>query len=183
MSTNYYQILGIEKKANLQEIKKSYRNLAKLWHPDRNNNSPESVSKFKLISEAYETLSNKRTREEYDEQLEYGNMRINGSPYSDPLDMFNKVFMDNMHSSYDVFDTPFFQTENDAFEYGDNLFGPNVNSSNSNYKFTIDGDSYEEMKETRDGTTRTIKRKNGVIISDMTIDSKGNLLSDKQIKN
>ena len=108
MSTNYYQILGIEKKANLQEIKKSYRNLAKLWHPDRNNNSPESVSKFKLISEAYETLSNKRTREEYDEQLEYGNMRINGSPYSDPLDMFNKVFMDNMHSSYDVFDTPFF---------------------------------------------------------------------------
>ena len=77
--------------ASLPEIKKSYRNLAKLWHPDRNKNSAESVSKFKLISEAYEILSNNRTREDYDEQLKYGNMTINGHPYSNPMDMFNKI--------------------------------------------------------------------------------------------
>ena len=69
MSTNYYQILDLEPTASPEEVKKSYRKLAKVWHPDRNNNSPESVSRFKLISEAYEILSNKRTREDYDEQL------------------------------------------------------------------------------------------------------------------
>lgn len=193
MSTNYYQILGVQKEASLDEIKKSYRTLAKIWHPDKNNGSQESVSKFKLISEAYETLSNKRSREEYDEQLNYGNMRINGSPYTDPLDMFNKVFMDNMHSSYDVFDTPFFQTDNDAFKYGDNLFGGEDNFSNSSCQYSssssssssynIDGSSYEDITETRNGQTREIKKKNGVIISDITRDSNGYVISDKTIKN
>ena len=103
MSKNYYQILEIPENANLSEIKKSYRNLAKTWHPDRNKNSSESVSKFKLISEAYETLSNKRAREEYDEQLKFGNMTINGHPYRDPLDMFNKVFM----NIFDCFNSNF----------------------------------------------------------------------------
>ena len=51
MTANYYQILDLEETSSLEEIKKSYRKLAKVWHPDRNNNSPESVSKFKLISE------------------------------------------------------------------------------------------------------------------------------------
>ena len=56
MSTNYYQILDLEPTASPEEVKKSYRKLAKVWHPDRNNNSSESVSRFKLISEAYEIL-------------------------------------------------------------------------------------------------------------------------------
>lgn len=194
MSSNYYQILGITNNANLVEIKKSYRNLAKLWHPDRNKNSPESVSKFKLISEAYEILSNKRTRDEYDEQLKFGNMTINGHPYSDPMDMFNKVFMNDLYKSYDVFDTPFFQTDNDAFQYGDNLFGdqpfshPNCefsssSSSSSSSSYSVNGETFEEMKETRNGVTREIKKKNGIIISDVTTGSNGQIISDKRIKN
>ena len=192
MTANYYQILDLEETSSLEEIKKSYRKLAKVWHPDRNNNSPESVSKFKLISEAYEILSNKRTREDYDEQLKYGNMTVNGHPYSNPIDMFDKIFMSNLHSSYDVFDTPFFQTDNDAFQYGDNLFGDGhqnnphcdfSSSSSSSSSYTIDGESYEEMTETRNGFTREIKKKNGVIISDITIDSNEEIISDKKIKN
>ncbi len=192
MSTNYYQILDLEPTASPEEVKKSYRKLAKVWHPDRNNNSPESVSKFKLISEAYEILSNKRTREDYDEQLKYRNMNVNGHPYSNPMDMFDKIFMNNLHNSYDVFDTPFFQTDNDAFQYGDNLFGDNhqnnphcefSSSSSSSSSYTIDGETYEEMTETRNGFTREIKKKNGVIISDVTTGSNGQLMSDKKIKN
>lgn len=194
MSSNYYQILEISENSSLPEIKKSYRNLAKIWHPDRNKNSAESVSKFKLISEAYETLSNKRTREEYDEQLKYENMTINGHPYSDPMDMFSKVFMNDLHNSYDLFDTPFFQTDNDAFQYGDNLFGdqptthPNCefsssSSSSSSSTYSVNGETYEEMKETRNGFTREVKKKNGVIISDITTGSNGEIISDKRIKN
>lgn len=192
MSTNYYQILDLEPTASPEEVKKSYRKLAKVWHPDRNNNSSESVSRFKLISEAYEILSNKRTREDYDEQLKYGNMTVNGHPYSNPMDMFDKIFMNNLHNSYDVFDTPFFQTDNDAFQYGDNLFGDNYqnnphcefsSSSSSSSSYTIDGETYEEMTETRNGFTREIKKKNGVIISDFTTGSNGQLNSDKKIKN
>lgn len=192
MTANYYQILDLKETSSLEEIKKSYRKLAKVWHPDRNNNSPESVSRFKLISEAYEILSNKRTREDYDEQLKYGNMTVNGHPYSNPIDMFDKIFMSNLHNSYDVFDTPFFQTDNDAFQYGDNLFGDGhqnnphcdfSSSSSSSSSYTIDGESYEEMTETRNGFTREIKKKNGVIISDITIDSNEEIISDKKIKN
>lgn len=194
MSSNYYQILGIPENASLSDIKKSYRNLAKMWHPDRNKNSAESVSKFKLISEAYEILSNNRTREDYDEQLKYGNMTINGHPYSNAMDMFNKIFMNNLHNSYDVFDTPFFQTDNDAFQYGDNLFGDNQSlhpncefssssSSSSSSTYSVNGETFEEMKETRNGFTREVKKKNGVIISDITTGSNGQIISDKKIKN
>ena len=192
MSTNYYQILNVDTTASLEEIKKSFRKLAKLWHPDKNNNSSESVSKFKLISEAYEILSNKRTREDYDEQLKYGNMTVNGHPYSNPMDMFDKIFMDNLHNSYDVFDTPFFQTDNDAFQYGDNLFGGEYHnnpscqyssSSSSSSTYTENGELFEEMTENRNGFIRQIKKKNGIIIRDITTDSNGQILSDKKIKN
>ncbi|EGR32479.1 hypothetical protein IMG5_081370, partial [Ichthyophthirius multifiliis] len=54
----YYKILGIEKTATDDQIKKAYRKLALKWHPDKNqNNKEEATIKFKLISEAYEILS------------------------------------------------------------------------------------------------------------------------------
>lgn len=54
---NYYQILEIDKTATQEDIKKSYRNLALIWHPDKNKD-PKSLDKFKEISEAYQVLSN-----------------------------------------------------------------------------------------------------------------------------
>ena len=68
---DYYKILGININATTIDIKKSYRKLAIKYHPDKNNNSKESEEIFKKISEAYEVLSNKEKRRDYDSQYHY----------------------------------------------------------------------------------------------------------------
>jgi curved DNA-binding protein len=66
MADDYYQILGIQKTADPEEIKKSYRKLALKYHPDKNPNNPTAEEKFKKISEAYAVLSDKEKRKQYD---------------------------------------------------------------------------------------------------------------------
>lgn len=60
---DYYKILGINKKADQNEIKKAYRKLAIKYHPDKN---PAGEERFKEIAEAYEVLSNETKRQQYD---------------------------------------------------------------------------------------------------------------------
>jgi molecular chaperone DnaJ len=62
---DYYEILGVDKKAPLEEIKSAYRKLAMKYHPDRNK-SPDAEEKFKEISEAYAVLSDQNKRQQYD---------------------------------------------------------------------------------------------------------------------
>jgi DnaJ-class molecular chaperone len=64
---NYYDILGVNPDATPEEIKKSFRNLALKYHPDKNKNSEESKQKFMKIVEAYEVLSNEQSRRNYDD--------------------------------------------------------------------------------------------------------------------
>lgn len=64
---DYYQILGVDKKASQQEIKKAYRRLAQKYHPDKNPNNKEAEEKFKEVSEAYEVLSDSEKRKQYDQ--------------------------------------------------------------------------------------------------------------------
>jgi curved DNA-binding protein CbpA len=70
VATTFYDILGIKKKASEQEIKNSYRRLAKKYHPDKNRNDPRAQEKFIKISEAYETLSDANKRAQYDDSLQ-----------------------------------------------------------------------------------------------------------------
>lgn len=63
---DYYKILGINKNATEQDIKKAYRKLARKYHPDVNPNNKEAEKKFKEINEANEVLSNAENRKKYD---------------------------------------------------------------------------------------------------------------------
>ncbi len=64
---DYYKILGVEKNASTDDIKKAYRKLAVKYHPDRNPNDKVAEEKFKEINEANEVLSNADKRKRYDE--------------------------------------------------------------------------------------------------------------------
>src|SRR5436190_1623466 len=64
---NYYTILEVNDTATREEIRATFRRLAKIYHPDKNSNNSEFEEKFKLINEAHEVLSNEILRHEYDQ--------------------------------------------------------------------------------------------------------------------
>ncbi|EHK41429.1 hypothetical protein TRIATDRAFT_173440, partial [Trichoderma atroviride IMI 206040] len=75
---DYYKIMGIEKDADANDIKRAYRKMAVKLHPDKNPGDAEAEAKFKDMQEAYETLSDPQKRARYD----------NGDDLMDPADMF-----------------------------------------------------------------------------------------------
>ena len=72
MSKDYYNILGVAENASKADIKKSFRTLAKKYHPDRNQGDKTAESKFKDISEAYDILNDEKKRQQYDMMRKYG---------------------------------------------------------------------------------------------------------------
>lgn len=70
MAKNYYEVLGVDKKASQDDIKAAYRKLARQYHPDLHPNDEECAKKFKEINEANEVLSDPQKRQQYDYELE-----------------------------------------------------------------------------------------------------------------
>lgn len=73
---DYYEVLGVERNANADEIKKAYRKAAIKYHPDKNPGDKEAEEKFKEAAEAYDVLSNPEKRARYDQ---FGHAGMNGS--------------------------------------------------------------------------------------------------------
>ncbi len=73
---DYYEVLGVDKSASADEIKKAYRKLAKQYHPDLNKDNPEAADKFREIGEAYGVLSDNEKRAKYDQ---FGHAGVDGS--------------------------------------------------------------------------------------------------------
>ncbi|HRQ62187.1 MAG TPA: DnaJ domain-containing protein, partial [Alphaproteobacteria bacterium] len=64
--TDYYKILGVDKTASADDIKKAYRKLAMKYHPDQNKDNKEAEAKFKEVSHAYDVLKDEQKRAAYD---------------------------------------------------------------------------------------------------------------------
>lgn len=93
--TGYYDILGVPPTASEADLKKAYRKLALKFHPDKNPGK-EGEEKFKLISQAYEVLSDSKRREIYDrggeEAIKGGGTGGGGFDFHSPMDIFDMFF-------------------------------------------------------------------------------------------
>uniref|UniRef100_A0A8C3D3Z9 J domain-containing protein n=1 Tax=Cairina moschata TaxID=8855 RepID=A0A8C3D3Z9_CAIMO len=118
---DYYKVLGLQKNASQDDIRKSYRRLALQWHPDKNpSNKEEAEKKFKAVAEAYEVLSDPQKRSLYDRSVKESICHRARSPsmghnsffdttyvFQDPNEIFRDFFggMDPfVHAFWDPFD-------------------------------------------------------------------------------
>lgn len=134
----HYDMLGVPNDATLEVIKKSYKKLAMKWHPDKNpSNAEEASEMFKLISEAYDTLSDPQKRRDYDMELSGGfdtqahssasdrnfSRRQSNFSHRRAQDIFDSIF-NNFHDDFfnDPFSShgPFGQRERDRSYRGSN---------------------------------------------------------------
>lgn len=140
---DYYEVLGVDKKATASELKKAYRKLVKKYHPDVNK-EPDAEEKFKEVQEAYEILSDDSKRSAYDQFGHAGTEGFNpgasggyadfgGAPF-DMGDIFNTFFGGNMGGGF-------------GFDFGGG--GRRVDNSGTDIRYRIRL-SFDEAMEGRE---------------------------------
>jgi molecular chaperone DnaJ len=139
MSKDYYNVLGVDRNASDDEIKKAYRKMAMKYHPDKNPDNPEAESKFKEAAEAYDILSSPDKKSNYDR---YGSATGGGNPFGGGFGNMEDIF-----SNFgDIFGNAFNQRYNGGQR-------PQSKGSNLRIKVTLNID--EILK----GTSKKLKYK------------------------
>ena len=139
MSENYYDILGINKTATEEEIKKAFRKLAMQTHPDKHPGDKVAEEKFKKINEAYNVLSDKEKRTQYDNQMNnpFQGGQFNGAQFH------GNVNPGNLNDIFDMFfnNSPFNGFNDSSFNNHRSQNYESHNNTNISLELTI---SFEE---------------------------------------
>lgn len=155
----YYEILGIQESATSDEVKKAYRNLALVWHPDKNQSDPTAHAKFQTILKAYETLSDSRERDWYDrhkDQILSDGVENEAETCINLFQYFSSSCYANFDDSEDGFYTIYrevfktiAQEETEAYEQASKISGKGKNSKKDQVTlYPTFGDSNSKYEET-----------------------------------
>jgi curved DNA-binding protein len=184
MAEDYYQLLGVEKGASEEKIKKAYRKLAMKYHPDHTKGDKAAEEKFKKISEAYAVLSDKKKRKEYD--------------------TFGAEGFQQRFSQEDIFRGFDFGDIFREFGFGGDFFSGRGRGSSSGMRFNFGGGSpfgpqagqqqarmkgsdlvYElplTLKEVANGTTKTVSLQHQGYSQKVTVKIPKGLISGKKLR-
>jgi curved DNA-binding protein len=142
---DYYKILGLDKSAKPEDIKKTYRKLARKHHPDLNPNDKEANKKFQQINEANEVLSDPEKRKKYDQ---YGKDWQHA-------DEFEKAAQNRSQQTGNRQNNPFSESydEGEFSDFFESLFGPGGRNNKSQSKFRGQDYNAELHLELKDAYT------------------------------
>lgn len=190
---DYYEVLGVDKKASANEIKKAYRKLAKKYHPDLHPDDESANKKFTEINEAYEVLSDPEKRNKYDT---FGaNANFSGGQNFDPRD-FGFDFSNFGNGSYtytssngsgfsDFFDTLFGGFGNTSSRKAQGFGGFNQgfgSGFSKKAKTKLDTEVSISIDEAIKGTTRKISVKTEAGIKDIEVNIPKGIKNKNKIK-
>ena len=190
---DYYEVLGVDKKASANEIKKAYRKLAKKYHPDLHPDDESANKKFTEINEAYEVLSDPEKRNKYDT---FGaNANFSGGQNFDPRD-FGFDFSNFGNGSYtytssngsgfsDFFDTLFGGFGNTSSRKAQGFGGFNQgfgSGFSKKAKTKLDTEVSISIDEAINGTTRRISVKTEAGIKDIEVNIPKGIKNRNKIK-
>ena len=161
--TDYYKVLGVEKTATADEIKKAYRTLAFKYHPDRNQGDAAAEEKFKQINAAYEVLGDETKRRNYD---------LTGGQ-SDSYSSYSQNSYNNYNSyqqSQYTYKNPFGQgmDEDTFWQWFNGGSGRRPSSGNShynNYDYSNDNQSYNYYRQQNQNQNYTKQTYSSMLIT------------------
>ncbi len=148
---DYYEVLGVDRDASMDEIKKAYRKKALQYHPDRNKDDPQAEEKFKEAAEAFDVLKDPNTKARYDQ---FGHAGLNSGGFHEPD--FHNINMDDIFSRFsDIFGGGIF---------GDDIFGGGTRTRSRGRSAGTPGDDLKirlrlDLDEIAFGTEKKLKVK------------------------
>lgn len=182
---DYYKVLGVDKSATKDEIKREFRKLAKKYHPDLNPGDKEAEKKFKEINEAYEVLGDEKKRATYDnfgssynfqggqnfDPNSYGFSHFSSNASGDFSDFFNLIFGGNFGGGTSSGSQNF-------GGFGDIFGGSRRRHSVSPYESTID----LTISELQNGTVKSLSLNVNGEIKNIDVKVPTGMTPDKRIK-